>query len=187
MLIGLYHSAGSVVQYIRQGGAPTVGEKIKILTDIARGLEYLHSRGVVHGQVWGDNVLINDSGGAMLSDAGVRAAVPHVTYDWDRVFWQAPETVEADNDNAPQTSMAADVYALACTAKEIFTSRRPFCGVRNPQLFLVQLSAGQIMDEERFGGIPPAVVNALRGCWDTDPATRPSAATVFRRLDEIQT
>lgn len=64
-------------------------------------------------------MLINDSGGAMLSDAGVRTAVPHVTYDWDRVFWQAPETAETDDDDAPQTSMAADVYALACTAKEV--------------------------------------------------------------------
>lgn len=42
-----------------------------MIKDIATGLEDLHCKGIVHGDVKGTNVLITGSGHAVLSDFGL--------------------------------------------------------------------------------------------------------------------
>ena len=50
---------------------PTEGEARSLYTDIRSALAYCHSRGIVHGDLKAENVLLREDGSAVLSDFGI--------------------------------------------------------------------------------------------------------------------
>ncbi|KII90443.1 hypothetical protein PLICRDRAFT_532583 [Plicaturopsis crispa FD-325 SS-3] len=187
IIIERFYQNGNILQYIRNVNMPVEG-RVTLMKDATRGLEYLHSEGIIHGQIHGSNILIDDSGNAVLCDAGMNSVVyaAQVSTPMSRVcFWQAPEILSREDDGAPQATIAADMYALGCTAKEIFTLKRPFPKIKSPHVLVFKMWKGQLTDADRTSGIPPGVIDALEGCWAADPADRPSTRTVRQRLEVI--
>lgn len=81
------------------------------VVEIAHALAYVHSLGVVHGDVQPDHVIINDSGHATLSGFGLsRFETDHKTYSagQSRIIYLAPEVC---NDEQ-QTTRETDVFSL---------------------------------------------------------------------------
>jgi serine/threonine protein kinase len=52
---------------------------MKLLSEVTEGLEYLHSKGIVHGDLRGANVLISEDGVARLSDFGLSKFLENVS------------------------------------------------------------------------------------------------------------
>ncbi|OAX32260.1 kinase-like protein [Rhizopogon vinicolor AM-OR11-026] len=52
------------------------GRKFALLVDVAHGLQYLHSQDIIHGDLSGDDVLIDRSGKASLINFGLSALLP---------------------------------------------------------------------------------------------------------------
>ena len=90
------------------------------LSDIASGLEYLHSNDVVHGSIKGPNILVDDSGRARITDFGLATILPNPVFkraflDDQSMRWAAPETL-----CTPGTySKEADVFSFAMVATEV--------------------------------------------------------------------
>ncbi|KAF8215606.1 kinase-like domain-containing protein, partial [Mycena galopus ATCC 62051] len=59
---------GTVLKYLNDHGRANVD---KLLLQIARGLQYLHSRNIVHGDLRGANILITHEWNACLADFGL--------------------------------------------------------------------------------------------------------------------
>ncbi|CAE7163408.1 unnamed protein product [Rhizoctonia solani] len=105
---------GDLRNYLRQH--PEV-DRCQLCYDICDGLVYLHSTNIVHGDLKGANVLISESGKAMLSDFG-NSLVEDNTLIFTATTrdaacssrWAAPEILEG-----AATSYPADVFALGMT------------------------------------------------------------------------
>ena len=91
------------------------------------GLAYLHSQQVIHGDIKGTNVLIDDSGKAVLCDFGLARFKPDVnnctiyTKESEAVGmqigsqnWMAPELFEGSS-----LSIQSDIYSLGMTIYEV--------------------------------------------------------------------
>lgn len=85
-------------------------------------MEYLHSRGIVHGDLHGKNVLIDNDGGARLADFGRAKVMGDEDYSTrlvaGAVEWMAPELfpqddLDEDDDEAPPFTAMSDVYAFS--------------------------------------------------------------------------
>ncbi|KAJ7839900.1 kinase-like domain-containing protein, partial [Mycena leptocephala] len=59
---------GTVLKYLNDHGRANVD---KLLSEIAQGLQYLHSRNIVHGDLRGANILITHEWSACLADFGL--------------------------------------------------------------------------------------------------------------------
>jgi eukaryotic-like serine/threonine-protein kinase len=102
-------------------GELPVNDAIAILRDVAKALEYAHSKGVVHRDIKPDNVLLT-GGSAAVTDFGVAKAVSESTQSGTTLTgigvalgtpaYMAPEQAAAD----PTTDARADIYAFGAMA-----------------------------------------------------------------------
>ena len=101
---------------------------------ILDGLSYLHGQDIIHRDIKGANVLVDNKGNIKISDFGISKRVEasallhpakgghvHRPSLQGSVFWMAPEVVK-------QTSYTrkADIWSLGCLIVEMFTGTHPF-------------------------------------------------------------
>ncbi|KAJ7748023.1 kinase-like domain-containing protein [Mycena metata] len=87
---------GTILNYLNIHGRSTVD---KLLFEIAQGLQYLHSRNIVHGDLRGANILISETWTACLADFGLSALADttstlHSTKRSGSLYWMAPELID---------------------------------------------------------------------------------------------
>ncbi|KAJ6449846.1 kinase-like domain-containing protein, partial [Mycena sanguinolenta] len=103
--------------------------KSSLVRNIASGLEYLHDLDppVVHGDIKGVNILIDDSGQACLADFGLALAVESHAFSTSSAGstrgtlpWLAPEILDSSRKAERLASPTKrDIYALGCTILEV--------------------------------------------------------------------
>jgi serine/threonine protein kinase len=131
MIVSELCSNGDLFDYIRNTSAPSLYRlvsryspsalrvklillKLNMMLDIARGLEYLHTRkpSVIHRDCKSSNILITSKGVAKIADFGlakVKSTRSMVRSVVGTVNWQAPELW----DPHPKYNHKADVFSCA--------------------------------------------------------------------------
>ncbi|CAE6470570.1 unnamed protein product [Rhizoctonia solani] len=149
---------------------------------IADSISYLHSRGVIHGDIKGANILISQTYTPKLADFGsswlAEASLCFTTTGNNpsiSIRWAAPEIVSGE----VQRSFEADIHALGMTILEVITGSPPY----TPLSGIATIA--KIMTNThptRPGSIPFGVKQAdllwslLTSCWNPNPEARPSAS-----------
>ncbi|KAJ6476297.1 kinase-like domain-containing protein [Mycena sanguinolenta] len=119
---------GTVINYLKTHGFANVdklaGFCLLQLYEIAKGLEYLHSHNLVHGDLRGANILIKEDWSACLSDFGLSffsdATSTMSTNRGGSLYWMAPELLDPDRFNLKfARTPATDVYAFGCVCVEV--------------------------------------------------------------------
>ncbi|KAJ7041214.1 kinase-like domain-containing protein [Mycena alexandri] len=115
---------GTVMRYLKEHGHADVD---KLLYEIAQGLQYLHSRHIVHGDLRGNNILITQDWRACLADFGLsvvsNATSSMSTNRGGSVYWMAPELLDSERFGCEFTrTPATDVYAFGCVCLEVLDS-----------------------------------------------------------------
>jgi serine/threonine-protein kinase len=117
----------SLRDHLVAGYRPELKMFPEILVQILEGLEFSHSRGVIHRDVKPGNILISEMGVAKISDFGIaRLEASHLTMLGEVLgtpYYMAPEQF----DGAPADERS-DVYSAAVIVYEVLTGRRPFEG-----------------------------------------------------------
>ncbi|KAF5340586.1 hypothetical protein D9611_007325 [Ephemerocybe angulata] len=99
---------------------------------VCDGLLYLHSQGIVHGDLKGANILVTSSGRACVADFGLSVViegeiapeigVPSLATGYSSfggtARWQAPELLDPNIEDAAPTELS-DVYSLGCVMYEV--------------------------------------------------------------------
>ncbi|KAF7370865.1 Kinase-like protein [Mycena sanguinolenta] len=175
---------GTVLNYLRTHGHAYLD---KLLYEIAQGLEYLHSRNVVHGDLRGANILIKEDWTACLADFGLSILSDTTstasTNRGGSTYWMAPELLDPDRFGIPfARTPATDVYAFGCVCLELYTGRHPFWNVPETAALLKVINGER---PERPPG-PPAMLDTVwqhvTEFWAQDPSTRPSAQSVVQAM-----
>ncbi len=101
----------------------------EVISNCAKGLGHMHSRGWVHRDVKPDNFLVNDKGAVKLIDfnlarkrpGGLSKLLGGKAKVQGTHSYMAPEQIRGQ-----QVEPTADVYSLGCVIYEIFNGRPPF-------------------------------------------------------------
>ncbi|KAJ6553853.1 hypothetical protein B0H10DRAFT_2169714 [Mycena sp. CBHHK59/15] len=165
-----YERFGSLSGFLRRG------DLLRFVHEVAKGMEYLHDRGVLHGDLKAANVLVDDRIHCLVSDFGQSemkseayrisgTAPPHGT-----LRWQAPELMLGSTELTPEM----DVYSYAICCVEILSMGRlpwPLMSDEAVRNFVLN-------PPTRFDS--PALQELLRVCWDRDPAIRPPFSKIVK-------
>ncbi|KAI7520649.1 Pkinase-domain-containing protein [Hortaea werneckii] len=131
-----YVAGGSVATMLVNYGSLPEGLIANFVRQILQGLNYLHSKDIIHRDIKGANILVDNKGTVKISDFGIskrveattmmhsgpvvgKRAGPRVSLQGS-VFWMAPEVVR-------QTAYTkkADIWSLGCLIVEMFTGSHP--------------------------------------------------------------
>jgi serine/threonine-protein kinase len=117
----------SLRDHLVAGYRPELKNFPEVLVQVLEGLEYSHSRGVIHRDIKPGNVLVSEMGVAKISDFGIaRFDTSHLTLMGEVLgtpYYMAPE--QFDGQTADERS---DVYSAAVIVYEVLVGRRPFEG-----------------------------------------------------------
>ncbi|MCY4657783.1 MAG: serine/threonine-protein kinase [Gammaproteobacteria bacterium] len=178
-----YYSRGSVLGEICSGNFVPVQTAVSLLTDILRGLEYLHEQKVVHNDIKPTNILISNKGEAVLTDYGISVAIqggisakPPAAY----MLHKAPETI-FKNEVSPKS----DIYQVGMTAFRLINGIglvRDKLNTLGSAEFKQHIRGGKLISNNDF---QPFVPNHLRQIIKTainaDPDQRFGSAQQMRR------
>lgn len=119
-----YLAGGSVKGRIERSGPLKAGEASRIAIEVANGLAFAHSKGIIHADLKPSNILFDANDHAKIADFGIArtpkedAATPEL---YATAMYVAPERVEGK-----QASVQSDVYGLGLVLYEMLVGKPPF-------------------------------------------------------------
>ena len=173
----------------------TASETLDIITQIAKGMYFMHTKGYAHGDLKCSNLLVKRFGESQEVKISDLRGSQSLDKAWDpeafrqasltrRPRWTAPEAIDHYNGVQPPTELLkqSDVYSFGMACFEVVTGKYPFHGVRDEPL-LAQIKEGA----EKWNSFPSEMDKDLKGliisCWNKDPK---SFETVCHILDTIR-
>ncbi len=153
-----------------------VEEGMRVLEGIARGLESLHSRGLVHGDLKPGNVFLTRDGCPKLLDCGIATRHGHdrePLLDGAGPPGRTPAYASPEVLGGTWPQPSDDVFALGCVACELLSSKHPFGRVQADDAREQRLTP--VLPKTLSGGRRRVLARALR----FDGTKRPADAAAF--------
>lgn len=179
-----YVPGESLRQRLTREGRMPIDDVIRIVADLADGLNAAGQAGLVHRDVKPENILLDQATGrAMLADFGIARAM---ATDVDGVrtgqgvavgtpTYMSPEQAAGDTVDS-----RSDLYALAVVAYEMLAGRPPFRAQTAAAVATMHLAERPVGVETLRSGVPPAFSAAIMRALAKDPAQRWQTGAEFR-------
>ena len=170
--------------------------KRSILVDIGQGLQFLHSKDIIHRDLSSNNVFLTKDYVAKIGDLGVAKVVdPQNTQRRAQKLTQAPGTLvfmppEALQDD-PQYGPPLDVFSLGCICIHLVSLQWP---IPVAWTRLDETTGDRILGTEfqrrgkylaKFDRLPELKI-LVEECLKNQPQDRPIAGEVVKRLRNIK-
>jgi len=188
-----WYPHGSIRNYIiKKTNHVSLSHRLRLLRDVAAGLAYLHSQGIVHGDLTGSNVLIDCEERARLCDFGLSSVMEELTGSsyytsnlGGAVRWAAPEVYQYDFERSQLgtiISPATDVYSFGSVALEVLSGEVPYQYLRSDGQVLLELSKGIRPRRPSSACITDFLWDFISDCWHMQPDARPSMIDISQRM-----
>jgi tetratricopeptide (TPR) repeat protein len=164
-----------------------IQQAVDIAKAICRGLEFAHSRGIIHRDIKPGNVWLGADGTAKIGDFGLALAadLPRLTQPGTMVgtvTYMPPEQAMGGSVTA-----RGDLYSLGATLYEMVTGRPPFVGDDSVAIIGQHINTPPVSPTWHRTDLPPALETLILQLLEKDPEKRPqSAAVVLQALEAIE-
>ncbi|ETM42158.1 TKL protein kinase [Phytophthora nicotianae] len=180
-----YASEGTLNEYLKKWEVEhkSRSDAWRCLCEAARGLQYLHERGIIHGDLKGNNILVSSDHQVKLTDFGLSTLAKQLNWTGNTgtvgaIRWKAPERL-GGHDRGP--SFASDVYSFGMCIIEAVTGTFPWSEFMDEDLVVSEVTQGKLPPR------PEAFNNEM---WDLvarmccqNPADRITISTAVALLD----
>jgi len=167
---------------------------VKILTDVARALDFAHRHGVVHRDIKPDNILLSD-GIAVVTDFGIAKAIraaktqaPGGTLTQFGTSLGTPAYMAPEQAVGDEVDARADLYSWGVVAYELLARAHPFAGrTTAQQLIAAQIAEHPVPLASRSPGVPGVLAALVMRCLEKEPSARVSdAASLVEAMEAPQ-
>ncbi|KAJ7778212.1 kinase-like domain-containing protein [Mycena metata] len=186
-LVSPWMENGHVLQFLRN--APPDTDRVSLMLDVATGLEYLHSKRVVHGDLKGMNILVTPSRRACVADFGLSSIVDAMTLKFTHSTvsarggtsrYMAPELISATESSAMH--FKSDVFAFACVCYEMLTGKPPYFDIPNDMAVILMVPQGLRPKRPETIAADDSLWLLLEKCWEAKREDRPTVPQIIQQL-----
>nr|CAB3257507.1 influenza virus NS1A-binding protein-like [Phallusia mammillata] len=176
-------------------------DRFHIAMGLAKGLSYLHSMSVVHGDIKPQNVLLTESKEVKIGDFGAARILEIPSASWESInrkqkdqktnFYCAPELYKTHkNEDGTKAKIIKDfpmdVYSYAMVLYEVITKKEIYKDADRPPLIIqnailrgerpnpapLHEVMNSLQPESKDFEIFQLLSNIMKQCWDADPLKR---------------
>lgn len=170
---------------IKNNQTGDLDKKLGIALQIAKALEFVHSKKIVHRDIKPENVHLDASGKAKLMDFGIAKAegltMTRAGFALGTPYYMAPEQVRGET-----VTDAADIYAFGILMYELLTGQKPITGDTVERLFYAILNEPLNPEHLRQVGTPQPIIDFILRCTAKKAAERyPSFTAVVAELQSF--
>jgi serine/threonine protein kinase len=152
---------------------------------ILSGLQYLHSNQIIHRDIKGANILVDDKGVIKLADFGASKKIEEIVAQVGvgdsiaslkgTVYWMAPEVIK-------QTGYGrqADIWSVGCTVIEMATGLPPWSAEYTDQVSALFTIATSNEMPSLPGDFSEEGKDFLAQCFRRNPKERPNATKLLQ-------
>jgi serine/threonine protein kinase len=179
-LVMAYVKGQSLSKLIKDRGKLGEEEALRIATDMLRGLDHVHRNGIFHRDVKPSNILIDETGRALLTDFGIaiRAGDPRLTGSQVAIgtpVYMSPEQIL----HPEQIDHRSDVYSAAIVLFEMLTGQVPFDGQTEFVVKEQQVKARPPSPRKLNRAISRSIAQAILRALEKNPDNRYSGCADF--------
>ncbi|KAG9405529.1 Phosphatidylinositol 4,5-bisphosphate 3-kinase catalytic subunit gamma isoform [Aphanomyces cochlioides] len=160
--------------------------RLRLVTELARGLASIHAKGIVHREVKSYNVLVTSGNYVAIADFGLSRFVQEISSSVK--FEGTLNFVSPEQRFEPHTvTPKSDMWSLGMTIYEILSDDLPFRGF-SPQEIEEEI---QLDDGERHEDPDDLPIELhplwekVQECWRVNPNDRPSALEFVAFLETL--
>lgn len=175
-----YVPGGSIASLLSNFG-PFKEPVVKLYTkQILLGLEYLHKNAIMHRDIKGANILVDNTGLVKLADFGASKKIEDLVSVGSGAnsvkgtpYWMAPEVITQTGHGRQ-----ADIWSVACTVIEMATGKPPWSqyGSQVSAMFNIARSKGPPLIPQ---DLSPECKDFLYLCFNRNWRERPTAAALL--------
>jgi len=181
-----YLSNGSILSKVNAGNFMSIPEVVRYMSDILRGLEYLHELNLYHNDIKPKNILIGDANQGVLTDYGITCHSPDGQPVQPRNAYKlhiAPEVLCSN-----QINIQTDIYQVGLTAFRLLNgigSIRDKFNMLGEDAYNELVKSGKVIQSSDYQiFIPRNLKSVINKAVQTDPAKRYQSAVEMRRALE---
>ena len=186
-LVEEYLPGEDLAHMVRRQEPRATAVKLDFLLQIASGLDYAHSQGVIHRDIKPSNVRVVDGTVLKIMDFGTAKLAnveSHLTQSGmtlGTVAYLPPERLLGR-----PTGLNSDLFSYGVLAYEMLSFRRPFSGRNIPNLIDQVLNAAPIRLPDVWPECPPRLAEIVHRCLLKDPQQRyASCGELIADLNEV--
>lgn len=150
---------------------------------IAKGMEYLHSKGIIFRDLKPQNIGFDLHGNVRIFDFGVAREMVQVRRQGEKLgFTGTPRYMANEVGAGEPYGLPADVYSFGILLWQICTLRQPFHRMNNLDDYQVSV----VTDNARppLAPVPSSrLAHIMQMCWNPLPRSRPGFSEVCAKLE----
>ncbi|GFN89183.1 guanylate cyclase [Plakobranchus ocellatus] len=166
--------------------------KLSLLTDLVRGIRYLHSSALkFHGHLTSKNCVIDSRFVLKITDYGVNGIMERCkalfVFEAKDLLWSAPEMLR-DELLLQKGTEKADIYSMSIIFQEVALRTDPYSTTGLPPEEVVKKLKKPpplIRPSVTPQAAPPQFIQIMKQCWAEAPEMRPSIDDVYDQFKKI--
>ena len=173
-------------QLMHGWGKPiNVNEAFKIMHQVMLGIEFAHSKGVVHSDLKPANIFISDSNEIFTLDFGLAALLELEKLDKDKIYgtplYMSPEQCKGLYPDA-----RSDIYSLGLILYKLIVGHHPFAKIRSvQQLLSLQIEKVPVRPDKANTEVSEELSDCLMKALEKDPQKRYRSCSDFlQKIEE---
>ena len=167
--------------YLNEQGRLSIRDGVKFLLPVLSALSAAHKVGIVHRDIKPENILVSREGRIKIADFGLAKGpllgatmTAESSVILGSVSYLSPEQVQRGIADS-----RSDVYAIAITAFEIFTGKKPYDGEAPIQIAYMHVNERVPRISTIVNDVAPELDDLIYRAAASDPDERPRDASEF--------
>ncbi|KZP20162.1 kinase-like protein [Athelia psychrophila] len=188
-LVSPWMERGNLKDLLKLGSMP-ISDLLQLLCGVAEGLDYLHSKSVIHADLHPGNILIHNDGHPCLTDFGlssINAEFAGTSYFsmtmCAAIRWCAPELIPPQEDVEgfkPRLTLACDIFSLGNVILQVLSNKLPYYNIESDTYVLIQMRNHR--PKRPLHALSDIHWEFIQSCWGITSFSRPTAGMVHQSL-----
>jgi serine/threonine-protein kinase len=175
-------AGGTLRRRLDADGPLGLDELRRLSRHVGTALDALHAAELVHRDVKPENVMLDESGSALLVDYGLAKGPAYTVLTKPGQVMGTPAYLAPELVDGGEASPASDLYALGCVLHEAVSGRPPFVGGNVFELLMAHVTREPPDPCADRDDLPAEVGRVLAHALAKEPGARPTTGRMLAQM-----